>query len=485
MAYASFNDEDTAFIENFFRTELLEILSRKYEKKNAVLDKITTANFFGCYVADIGNFRFSPDEKRMIGDIVAYTKTNSDDLDESQRAQILKKWNLAKNWFFDEQAPKSGIAKSDEVQAPTDSINMLTKLLANAKINAHRPKNGYRYDDEIKQFSVYLRTMAGPSAYKTLQANLVGSLPFIYAANQYIHRSSNRIIEGVLRSNELLSYLKERELPLWVSLSEDATAIENRVQYDPHTNQLVGFVLPIDGKTGMPQPLAHKARTAMEMLQNFAIGTPSTVINTIMAQPIGHTAPFCLLVFGSNNKYTSNDVSNRCIHITSELARLGIRVITVSSDSDPKFNSAMRANSKLGHQSPKLLNSDIFKCGLDISDPFYTQDTPHILTKLRNLLYKTIKNSEKFLFGAKHFIKIDHLKTLMENFRKDEHCLTSSCLDPNDRQNVDSAIRICTENVIDMLRMHVPDSDATVLFLQIMADSFASFMATDLCSVPR
>lgn len=104
------------------------------------MDKITKANFFGCYVADVENFRFSPDEKKMIRDIVAYTQTNSDDLDESQKAQILKKWNLAKNWFFDEQDPGSNIAKSDELQAPADSINMLTKLLSNAKINAQRSK---------------------------------------------------------------------------------------------------------------------------------------------------------------------------------------------------------------------------------------------------------------------------------------------------------------------------------------------------------
>lgn len=37
-------------------------------------------------------------------------------------------------------------------------------------------------------------------------------------------------------------------------------------------------------------------------------------------------------------------------------------------------------------------------------------------------------------------------------------------------------MRICTENVMDMLKMHVPDSDATVVFLQIIADSFASFI---------
>lgn len=484
-AYENFNDEDVKFIENFVRCDLLDILHRKFEKQNAILDQKYKANFFGCYVADVGNFRFSPDESKMIKDIIA-AATNTNELDELQKKQILDNWKAANNCYFDKHDPDSGMVQRSEVVAPTDSINILTKLLSNARINSNRSKHGYRYDDHSKRFGVFLRTVGGPSAYKTLRANLVGSIPSIEATNKYIYRSHNKIIEGVLRADELVSYLKDRKLPLCVSLSEDATAIENRVQYDSHSNQLVGFVLPIDEKTGMPQPYMYPARNAAEMVRYFSNGTPiSTVVNTIMAQPIGSAAPFCLLIFGSNNKYTSNNVSNRWKYVTNELTKLGVRVITVSSDSDPKFNTAMRTNSKLGCLSQELLCSDIFKCGHEISEPFYTQDVAHILTKLRNLLFKTTRNSEIFRFGAKYFITIDHLRTLIEKFRKDEHCLSQSCLDSNDRQNVDSALRICSENVIDMIRMHVPGSEATVLFLQIMADSFASYMAPDLTVVDR
>lgn len=50
--------------------------------------------------------------------------------------------------------------------------------------------------------------------------------------NRYIMKTSDKLIEGKLRTNELLEYLKLRQLPLVVSLSEDATRIEGRPQCD-------------------------------------------------------------------------------------------------------------------------------------------------------------------------------------------------------------------------------------------------------------
>lgn len=58
-------------------------------------------------------------------------------------------------------------------------------------------------------------------------------------------------------------------------------------------------------------------------------------------------------------------------------------------------------------------------------------------------------------------------------------------LNPADRQNYDSAIGICDDRVIKMLNKHVPESKATVLFLQIISDCTASYMSVDLSPLDR
>lgn len=110
--------------------------------------------------------------------------------------------------------------------------------------NLLRSKQGFRYDDDFKRFCVYNRMLSGPMAFKSLHLNLKGCFPSISTTNRYIHRSDHAIIEGNLRVDELLVHLKARNQSLWVALSEDATRIENKLQYDSRTNQIIGFCLP-------------------------------------------------------------------------------------------------------------------------------------------------------------------------------------------------------------------------------------------------
>lgn len=100
----------------------------------------------------------------------------------------------------------------------------------------------------------------------------------------------------------------------------------------------------------------------------------------------------------------------------------------------------MRLNSDLGHSSND--STSLFKCGTNPYPPFYTQDYFHILTKLRNLFLKSIDNAKQFQFG-KHFVQQQHLEELLVHGDKDKHGLTPTCLNPLDRQNVESAKRIC------------------------------------------
>lgn len=84
-----------------------------------------------------------------------------------------------------------------------------------------------------------------------------------------------------------------------------------------------------------------------------------------MAQPVGskYAPPFCLLIYGSDNKFTSGDVCKRWKHMHGELNKRGIEVLTIATDSDPRYNAAMRNISLLGVESEIFGKSTWFSCG--------------------------------------------------------------------------------------------------------------------------
>lgn len=68
-----------------------------------------------------------------------------------------------------------------------------------------------------------------------------------------------------------------------ISLSEDATRMIEKVQYDPNTNQLIGFVLPINSDNGLPIPFQFPARNANEILSRFSNGNAvSSFLNVVV-----------------------------------------------------------------------------------------------------------------------------------------------------------------------------------------------------------
>lgn len=136
----------------------------------------------------------------------------------------------------------------DQMELNTESHThyVLQKLLETVNQNASRSKAGYRFDPEVRKWAGCIKMLAGPKGYVTLQKNLNLAFPSLSRINHFVQRTNYTLVEGVLHCDELKLYLEERDLGFIVSLSEDATRIQNRIQYDSKNNQLVGFVLPID-----------------------------------------------------------------------------------------------------------------------------------------------------------------------------------------------------------------------------------------------
>lgn len=423
------------------------------------------------YKNDPERFVFMPGERVLIHKYVSHAKKMVD----QHGFAYFKPLKLSSQTEI-----KNDLKKTENESNSEKYPYFLKNLLSTIDQNMNRKKGGYRYNSEIKHFAMYLRLVVGPLGYQTLQSNLEAALPSLSSTNRYIKASHYHITEGVLRSEELLNYLNERSLPKIVSISEDATRVVGRVQYDARTNQVIGFTLPINDKTGMPIPFAFPARHATEIFNHFTNGSVSGFLNIVMARPMEkNVSPFCLLLFGSNNMYTAMDVKNRWEYIEKELKKLGIMVMTWSSDSDPRYNSVMRGLSKLG----TITNIKWFSCDINNSFPIFIQDTVHIITKMRNFLLRTKWQRKKLPFGNKT-IDMMHLYVLLYKFSKDKHLLTESVLNPADRQNLASAERMCDGKVTDLLS-YVEHSEATALYLKIMNDIMSAFMDPNLLPINR
>lgn len=186
-------------------------------------------------------FRFNEDEKIIIDKLVQDLKDSKRDIDFVKEKNILEEWKMINGWFRgtnDRDKKLQPGSDNEALNAPEGARNMLGMQLKTAKLNKNRPKNGYRYESNIKRFWVQNRMLAGRSAFNLLQGNLKGCVPSIWTADRYIRRGENMTVEGKLRCEELLMFLKERNQPLYVILSEDASRVNNRIQYDSRTNQV-------------------------------------------------------------------------------------------------------------------------------------------------------------------------------------------------------------------------------------------------------
>lgn len=435
---------------------------------------LNAENIYGkFYAKSPESFKFLSGEKLFIKQLVAHVRSVVDKNGENTGLSHFKSSTQV-------QVNDSTPQKSMNTGQVTNSY-FLNKLIATAEQNASRKKGGFRYDKDLQQFATLLRMLSGSLGYQTLQSNLVGALPSLPSINRYIYASHFHITEGILRTEELRNYLNEREFPNVVSLSEDATRIVGRVQYDSRTNQIVGFTLPTNRKTGMPIPFFFPARNVQEIIQHFTTGNVSGFLNVIMAQPVSkNSSPFCLLLYGTDSKYSAVDVKNRWKYIVSELKKVGVQVLSIGSDSDPRYNSAMRDISELG----TINKIKWFACGYSISLPICVQDMLHLFTKLRNLILRT-KWLEKKLPFENCSIDMMHLYVLLYSFSKDQHQLTESVLNPADRQNIASAERMCDTKVTELLDRSVERSAGTSLYLKMMRSIMSSYMDPNMTPLQR
>lgn len=230
-----------------------------------------------------------------------------------------------------------------------DGTFILKELVETARKNKKVHSTRYRYSDSVQWFATYLFLLGGRATYEFVSSNL--PLPSVSTIREYIvsskmslfsdfllilaylvsyiQKRKEKIVEGELRCKELSEYLNKIGAPKEVWINEDGSGIVSHVAYDQTTNQLVGLALPLD-KNGMPVPFSFTPNSVGEINDQMKHNARSTLVYLILAQPIqSNAAPFILQVFGTNNKFKSNDVLQRWTHIRDQLARLKITFISI------------------------------------------------------------------------------------------------------------------------------------------------------------
>lgn len=198
--------------------------------------------------------------------------------------------------------------------------------------------------------------------YETLYQNMKDSLPSIKTINRSLNKCTN-INEGHLRFAELKTYLLKRNLPLRVFISEDQTAILKRIQYDPKSNQMIGFLLPLCKKTGFPLTGKYPVNSVTDIENAFRNEVISNNAYVFMAQPLTDKAPaFCLAIFGSDNKFTYQDVNHRWTHLEKGAKTHGIQIEGFASDGDTRCLKTMKIRSKIGEKVGDNGQQDSLEC---------------------------------------------------------------------------------------------------------------------------
>lgn len=369
-----------------------------------------------------------------------------------------------------------------------DNDSVLKLMFDSAVKNNSKEKHGYRHNDTIKMFAAYLRILGGKLLYETMHANLSTSIPSPSIISSYIADKGAKITEGVLRSDDLLLYLTKRKLPLVVAISEDATRMVGKICHDPSSNKLLGFSLPLNDD-GMPITESFFARNVAEIQHHFKSNHISTMAYTIMAQSLVENVPaFALTLFSTDNKFTALDVLSRFAFIKRKLAEKGILPYTHASDGDARLLRAMKLATGIG-MPPKMsddqsdFKSEWFSWKPIIMNPMddlfatiYFQDFIHVTVKLRS---RVLRPSSILPLG-KGVVSKSHLEYLIDNVSKDKHLLTATDINPLDRQNFESARKICDNKIQNLLRDHVPGSKSTILYLKMMNSATTAMLDPEM-----
>ncbi|XP_030753635.1 uncharacterized protein LOC115880545 [Sitophilus oryzae] len=356
-----------------------------------------------------------------------------------------------------------------------DTKGLLKYLLESAIENSKsKSKNANKFDEAIKRFWLYIFITAGRMTYEILYSNLKNILPSITTIHRQLEEIDN-ILEGVVRIEDLKLYLVKRKYPPVIFISEDQTALIKKVQYDSSINEMIGFVAPLNKNTGFPCLIKFPVDSICDIEEAFK--NESLAINAyiFMAQPLVDGSPaFCISVFGSDNRFTYENVSKRWQYLVKEAEKHDITILGFSSDGDTRCLKSMKILSKLPLISDNPY-SPYYQAEFNLENPTVFQDTIHISTKLKTRL---LNQNICMNMGGKQ-VSVESIRKVIENYSRDKHLLCKSFLDSSDKMNFNAIDKISSERVTNLL-VEIPDAEATRQYLILTRYILDAFLLKDI-----
>ena len=338
------------------------------------------------------------------------------------------------------------------------SVPILVPWIDNILENLQKTKNRFSYDYHIQQFALLVLIFGGRNCYEFLRLNLPAALPHISSLESLIRKQEMRIMECEFRFESLSEYVRSSSCR-YVYVGEDSTSSLSHIDYDARINSFVGFSSPL--VNGIPQINHFQTDNFDELRQWFDQIDKSKFITLHMMQSIVPSIPPMILsAYGSNNQVTAINILKKWLFIHHKSSNHGVGVLGFSTDADPRYLRAMRLCSRLFAELPNL---NLFKYNdpFDIQIPnqwswffmkekqlmFFMQDPVHIATKLRNRL---LSNTAKLVMGD-YSIDNKALIHLIESKNKIEHNLIKCDINPKDKQNYPSCVRLSSGIVLNLL----------------------------------
>ncbi|XP_062714505.1 uncharacterized protein LOC134291151 isoform X2 [Aedes albopictus] len=270
-----------------------------------------------------------------------------------------------------------------------------------------------------------------------------------------------------------------------VCWSEDATRISGGVEYNSILDQLTGLVAPMDDN-GMPKMDLFNCSSPLKIVNDLKQYPIARYVQLCMVQPLArHASPFCVNFYCTNNKFTTQDVLKRWQFVEQEFTKEGIQIVAKSTDGDSRFIGGMMEQMKLPPETdsesrPDNAYGDWYIATVKDSK-ICVQDTTHLVNKFRTRLMKT---DQQLQIGTMR-ISNQHLMELIQCVSKDQHGLTITDLNENDKMKFRPVEKITKDSVIELLRQHVPLSGGTVQFLTMMSEIMSSYMSSDMAPLQR
>ncbi|CAF1549036.1 unnamed protein product [Adineta ricciae] len=366
------------------------------------------------------------------------------------------------------------------------SYSFLIDFIENILSNLLRNKNNYRYSKSVQDFAHALYILGGRNVYEFMRMNLPGALPGLTAVNDSLRKAGESIEEGVFRYNTLLNNQKVSNYHFAVC-SEDSTAVIRKINYAAATNTFTGFTTPLEN--GIPVSRHFQTDSFDQLRTWFENNDKADHLNIHMIQPLvssnPYSSPFLLAAYGISNDFKSIDVLNRWMRIFEDCKRSNVQILSFATDCDPRYLLAMRLATGFfaKYINASVINrNDIFEIRLPrgwsswffmpCRQAFFCfQDPVHLCTKIRN---RMLSKTATLLIGNGE-VSTSKLIDLILTKTKFVHGLVKTDIEPKDRQNFSSCVRIASDDVLLALE-DIDDSKATQIYLRLLRSIIIAYV---------